>query len=89
MIILPNADKIVKNLFNFVLCSAGGHRVECDRYREELNDDLIPFIVFDLILSFFNALANIINLLYILQYKDVKDVFQKILTFTSSEKSEL
>ena len=72
-----------------MLCSAGGHRVECDWYREELNDDLIPFVVVDLILSFFVAFANIVNLLYILQYKDVKDVFQKILTFTSSEKSNL
>ena len=85
MVTLLNTDKITENLYNFMLCSAGGHRVECDRYREELNDDLITFIVVDLISSFFISFANIINLLYILQYKDVKDVFQKILAFTSSE----
>ena len=89
MAILLITNNITENLYNFMLCSAGGHRVECDRYREELNDDLIPFIVFDAISLFFIAFANIVNLLYILQYKDVKDVFQKILTFTSSEKSEL
>ena len=89
MAILLISDNISENLYNFMLCSAGGHRTECDRYREEVNDDLITFIVFNLISSFFIAFANIIHLLYILQYKDVKDVFQKILTFTSSEKSEL
>ena len=45
------------NLYNFMLCSAGGHRVECDRYREEVNDDLIFFIVFDLI-SFFHCFCK-------------------------------
>ena len=61
MAILLITDNISENLYNFMLCSAGGHRVECDRYREEVNDDLIPFIVFDVISFFFIAFANIIK----------------------------
>ena len=87
MVNLQSINPIVDNLYYFTLCSAGGHRVECDRYREELNNDLILSVVLDLISFFVIALGNIINLLYVLQYKDVKDVFQKILTFISSEKS--
>ena len=89
MVNLLSINPIVDNIFNFTLCSTGGHKEECDRYREELNNDLIIGVVLDLISFFAIALGNIVNLLYVLQYKDVKNVFQKILTITSSEKSEM
>ena len=89
MVNVLSINSIVDKLYHYTLCSAGGYKVECERYREDLNNDLIPFVVFDLISFFAIAFGNIVNLLYVLQYKDVKDVFQKILTITSSEKSEL
>ena len=89
MVNVLSINSIVDKLYHYALCSAGGYKVECERYREDLNNDLIPFVVFDLISFFAIAFGNIVNLLYVLQYKDVKDVFQKILTITSSEKSEL
>ena len=78
-------NNIADNLYHYTLCSAGGYRVECERYREDLKNDLIPFVVLDLISFFCFAFVNIVNLLYVLQYKDVKNVFQKILTITSSD----
>ena len=60
--------------------------MECDRFREKLNDNLIPLIVFDLISTVLISFVNIINLLFVIQYKDVKEIFKKILTpITSSE----
>ena len=79
---LRTNDTVVENLYSFTLCSAGGYRAECDRYRENLNNDLTPAIVFDLISTVFLSLVNIINLLYVLQYKDIKKAFKKV--FTSS-----
>ena len=80
---LRSLDNAVDNASNFTLCSAGGQREECNQFREELNSGLITSFVFDLIFTFFTALVNIINLLYVLQYRDVKEVFQKIMTIFS------
>ena len=77
---LRSIENSVDSISSYTLCSAGGQREECDQYREELNNGLIPSFVFDLILTFFIAFVNIINLLYVLQYKDVKEAFQKIMT---------
>ena len=77
---LRSIDNSVDSISSYTLCSAGGQREECDQYREELYSGLIPSFVFDLILTFFLALVNVINLLYVLQYKDVKEAFQKIMT---------
>ena len=62
--------------------------MECEGYREELNDDLIPTIVIDMILTMFISFVNIINLLYVLQYKDVKELFRKILIPITTLSSE-
>jgi len=66
------------------LCSAGGYREECDDFREALHQSLVPAIVFDLISTTFIAFANIINLLYVLQFKDVKEKINKMFSSNSS-----
>ena len=88
MINLRSFDTIVDNVGSYTLCSAGGNRMECEGYREELNDDLIPTIVIDMILTVFISFVNIINLLYVLQYKDVKELFRKILIPITTLSSE-
>ena len=88
MVNLRSIDTVVDNIGGYTLCSAGGQRMECDRFREKLNDNLIPSIVFDLISTVFISFVNIINLLFVIQYKDVKAVLKKIMTpITSSESS--
>ena len=84
MVNLRSIDTVVNNIGSYTLCSAGGQRMECDEYRERLNNNLIPSIVFDLIATVFISFVNIINLLYVLQYKDLKEVFRKILTPVTS-----
>ena len=80
MVNLRSIDTVVDNIGSYMLCSAGGQRMECDGYKERLNNDLIPSIVFDLITTVFISFVNIINLLFVLQYKDVKQIFKKIMT---------
>ena len=83
-VVLRSHDSAVENVSSFTLCSTGGYRTECDRYRENLNNELTPSLIFDLISKVFLSLVNIINLLYVLQYRDIKEAFKKgFFTLTS------
>ena len=81
---LRSNDTILENISGFTLCSAGGYRIECDKYRENLNNNLTPLLVFDLISTMVFSLANIINLLYVLRYREIKEAFKRALTSTST-----
>ena len=83
--VLHTNDTVVENVSGSILHSVGGYRTECDRYRENLNNDLTPSVVFDMISTVFLSLVNIINLLYVLQYKDIKETFQKAFASTPAE----
>ena len=87
MVNLRSIDTVINNIGSYTLCSAGGQRTDCDNFREKLNNNLIPSIVFDLISTVFISFVNIINLLFVLQYKDVKEIFKKILTPIASSES--
>ena len=39
-------------------------------YRQQLHQEMVPSVIFDLISIIFIALINVINLLYVLQYQD-------------------
>ena len=84
IVTLRSTDTIVENISSFTLCSAGGYRTVCDEYRETLSSNLTPSLVFDLIFTLFLSFVNIINLLYVLQYKDIKETLKKVFTSTSS-----
>jgi len=81
VISLRLSDTAVENAAKFALCSAGGYRSECDEYKKEIHRKLIPSIIFDLISTMFVALVNGINLLYVIQYKDIKTLKR---SFTAS-----
>ena len=72
MVSLRLSDTAIENATKFALCSAGGYRSECDQYKKELHQKLIPSIIFDLISTMFVALVNGINLLYVIQCQDIK-----------------
>ena len=80
-------DTIIENVTNFTLCSAGGYKVECDEYRETLNSNLIPTYVFDVISTLFLSCINVLNLLYVLQYKNVKEALKKVFPSISNAES--
>ena len=83
VVVLRTNDTVVENISNFTLCSAGGYKIECDRYRENLNNNLTPLLVFDLVSTVFFSLVNIINLLYVLRYREIKEAFKRAFTSTS------
>ena len=67
---LRSINTAVENVTNFTLCSAGGYKMECDEYRQQLYHNMTPSVIFDLISTMFVALINFINLLYVLKYQD-------------------
>ena len=82
---LRGINTTLDNVTRVTLCVAGGDQPECDRYRERLNQHLLPVLVFDLLSTFCVALINIVNLVFVLQYKDIKKFTTKFnRLFTSS-----
>ena len=74
----------IDSVTRVALCVAGGDQPECDEYREQLNQHLLPVLVFDLLSTFFIALINMVNLLFVLQYRDVKKLKDKVSRYLSS-----
>lgn len=89
VVLLRSNDTLVENITRFILCSAGGYRTECNQYRENLNNHMIPSLVFDLVSTLFLSLVNAINLVYVLQYKDVKEAIKKVFNSMSSMESQI
>jgi len=77
-------DSSSKNITSFTLCSAGGYREECDKFRDALHNSLVSSIVVDLVATAFVGFANGVNLLYVLQFQDVKKAFKKLFSFNSA-----
>jgi len=84
VVAVRSIDTATKNIEKLTVCSAGGYREECNDFRETLHQNLVPAIVFDVISTSFIAFANIINLLYVLQYQDVKKKLNKIFSSNST-----
>ena len=61
-------DSSSESLTDFTLCSAGGYREECNRFRDALHDSLVSSMVIDLVATAFVGFANGVNLLYVLQF---------------------
>ena len=75
---LRGINTTLENVTRIALCVAGGDQPECDKYREQLNQHLLPVLVFDLLATSFIALINIVNLLFVLQYKDIKLLTKRV-----------
>ena len=81
---LRGINTTLDNVTRVTLCVAGGDQPECDRYRERLNQHLLPVLVFDLLSTFCVALINIVNLLFVLQYKDLKLITTRVTRLLST-----
>ena len=79
-------DDSSENIAKFTLCSAGGYREECDRFRDDLHDNLVFFIVITLIKTGFVGFTNSFNLLYVVQFRDAKEALSKIFSSSSALK---
>ena len=77
-------DSAAENIMKFVLCSAGGYKMECDVFRDRLHKNLTPSIVSGLIATLFLSFVNITNLLYVIQFQDVKKAFKKLTMSTTT-----
>jgi len=71
-------DNSSENITDFTLCSAGGYREECDRFRDDLHDSLVFFLVITQIKTGFVSFTNSINLLYVVQFREAKQTLSKL-----------
>jgi len=78
VVTLQSINTALEIITRVSLCAAGGDRPECDHYFERLHDHLLPVFVFDLISTTFIALINVVNLLFVVQYKDVRMIATRI-----------
>ena len=58
--------------------------MKCDVFRDRLHNNLIPSIASGLTATLFISFGNIINLLYVIQFQDVKKAFKKIIRSTTT-----
>jgi len=83
---LRSVDALTMYSNDFILCSAGGYKKECDIYRERAER---TFTV-TLVLSFFNGtLTSILNwthLLYVVNISKVMEATQKYVTTLCKKK---
>ena len=58
--------------------------MECDIFRDRLHKNLTPSIASGLIATLFLSFVNISNLLYVIQFRDVKKAFKKLIMSTTT-----
>ncbi|XP_065907492.1 uncharacterized protein [Dysidea avara] len=77
-------DNSSKHLTDFTLCSAGGYREECDRFRDALHDSLVSSFVITQVATAFFGFGNGINLLYVVQFREAKIALSKLFSSSSA-----
>ena len=70
-IFLSNGESIAVNLQNYFICSADGS-TDCEVHRDRANDISRPNYYIDLVSILILCLNNLSNLMYVLQYYDIK-----------------
>ena len=68
---LQNVESIVVNLKNYFICSAAGKQ-NCEFFREQVEDIDRPSYYLDLISTLFLCFISLSNMMFVLQFCDVK-----------------
>ena len=82
---LHSRDTTAENITNLTVCSAGGYRTECNKYRETLNSNLTPAVVFELISTLFFSFATTCFMYYsamILKFLSASAEHRKLNSYT-------
>ena len=66
------------HFLDHVACSIGGYREECEVFRENLKQSSIPLLVVTSIVVIFTSFCNIVNLIFVLQFSNVKKWIKKL-----------
>ena len=71
-------DSTFESLEDYLECSLGGYKPECDIYKENLENITQPSYYLDLLTIMMSCLINVAHLIYAIQFYDVKSVVKKI-----------
>ena len=59
---------------DYIVCSAGGDKAECDAIEDRLYDATIYLLIVEWIAGTLGQFISIVNLNFVLQYSDVKKI---------------
>ena len=71
-------DGAAENVVKFIFCSAGGYKTECHIFKDRLHKILTPSIVSGLMTTLLLSFINIVNLVYVIQFQDIRKAFKKL-----------
>lgn len=71
-------DELMDSINALVSCTARG--ADCERIREELQEDLNGDLVLSCISQTLRAFIQWVNLIFVIQSSDIKAVYRKIVT---------
>ena len=79
-VVLQQASTRADYFYEYFRCSIAGYKPECEIYREKLNDITLAGYVLDLISTMLLCSVTLSNLVYVLQYYEVKKFLLKFFT---------
>ena len=79
-VVLQQASTRADHLYEYFNCSFAGYKPECEVYKEKLNDITLAGYVLDLITTMLLCSVTLSNLVYVLQYVEVKKFLLKFFT---------
>ena len=65
-------EGIVSTFSNYVICAAGGDKVECQAIEDKLYDATTSLLIVNWITGTMGQFISIVNLNFVLQYSDLK-----------------
>ena len=77
--VLRNSNGVMQDLFNYISCSLGGYRTECIPSEEKVLDGDTVGVTLLIISDTLLALASWVNLFFIIQFADLKILFNKVI----------
>ena len=72
-------EGIVSTFADYIICTAGGDKVECHAIEDRLYDAIDSLLITDWIASTLGQFVSIVNLNFILQYSDIKKIIGYLL----------
>ena len=84
-IFIYNGESVAANLINFFICSADGS-TDCEIHRDRANDISRPTYYLDLISTIILCLNNLSNLMYVLQFYDIKKFILRLFNKSQNNK---
>ena len=78
------ADATFKNVENYLKCSLGGYKPECDVYKQNIEEVTRPSYYLALLAYLISCTVNLGNLTYTLQFNDIKKIIKCFLVYSYS-----